>query len=60
MVSLVSMGLSRTTAGIIAGKAANPGMSPLETEDWLFKQNLEGLGISGICIREVEKLRRKK
>jgi superfamily II DNA/RNA helicase len=56
MVSLVGMGLSRTTAGVIARKAANPSMGPSEVEEWLLKQNLEGLGISGICIREVEKL----
>jgi len=59
MVSLVSLGLSRTTAGIIASKAANPGMGQAEAEDWLLKQNLEGMGISGVCIREVEKLWRK-
>ncbi len=59
MVSLISLGLSRTTAGIIAAKAANPGMSQSEAEEWLLKQNLEGMGVSGICIREVEKLWRK-
>jgi hypothetical protein len=60
MVSLISLGLSRTTAGIIADKAANPGMSQQQAEDWLMKQNLEGLGVPGICIREVEKLWSKK
>ena len=60
MVSLISMGLSRTTAGIIAGKAVDPGMNQYEAENWLLSQNLEGLGISGICIREVEKLWKKR
>jgi hypothetical protein len=60
MVSLISMGLSRTTAGVIAGKAVNPAMNQAEAENWLLNQNLEGLGISGICIREVEKIRSKK
>jgi hypothetical protein len=60
MVSLISLGLTRTTAGIIASKAANPGMSPSEAEDWLLKFNLEAAGVPGICIREIDKLWTKK
>jgi hypothetical protein len=56
MVSLISLGLSRTSAGIIARKAAFQSMTPTETEDWLMKFNLEAAGVPGICIREVEKL----
>ncbi len=59
MVSLISLGLSRTAAVVIAGKAANPGMNQRQAEAWLLAQNLEGLGVPGVCIREVEKLLHK-
>jgi hypothetical protein len=56
MVSLISLGLSRTAAGIIARKSAFQSMTPSEAEDWLMKFNLEAAGVPGICIREVEKI----
>jgi replicative superfamily II helicase len=56
MVSLITLGLSRTAAGIIARKAAIQNMTPSAAEDWLLKFNLEAAGVPGICIREVEKI----
>lgn len=56
MVSLIGLGLSRTTSGILAEKAANKDMDTRQAETWLLRQNLEGMGVPGICIREVEKL----
>jgi hypothetical protein len=56
MVSLIGLGLSRTTSGILADKAVNKDMDTRQAEAWLLRQNLEGLGVPGICMREVEKL----
>ena len=56
MVSLIGLGLSRTTSGILAEKAVNKEMDTHSAEAWLLRQNLEGMGVPGICIREVEKL----
>jgi hypothetical protein len=55
-VSLIGLGLSRTTSGILAEKAVNTEMDTRQAEAWLQRQNLEGMGVPGVCIREVEKV----
>ncbi len=56
MVSLIGLGLTRTTAGVVAGRAANTEMSRPDAERWLRRQNWAGSGLSPIFIREIEQV----
>lgn len=56
MVSLISCGLSRTTAKILNDKAQNKTMNRQEVLEWIKRQNLEGLNISPICIKEINRI----
>lgn len=56
MVSFIGVGLSRTTAGILASKTVNKDMGSKEALSWIMKQNLEGIGVPVICIKEINKI----
>lgn len=58
MVSLVGLGLSRTSAGILTDHAVNKDMTRPEVERWLRQQKLEAMSVSGIIIREIRRLLR--
>jgi DEAD/DEAH box helicase len=60
MVSLIGLGLSRTTAGILSDLSPKSDMDTPLAKAWLQRQNLEGLGVPAICIREVQKMMLKK
>jgi hypothetical protein len=56
MISLVGMGLSRTSASILTDRAVNKDMARPEVEKWLRHQDLEAMGLSGIVFRETKRL----
>lgn len=56
MVSLIGVGLSRTTAAILTSKNANKDMDRDQAHEWITRQNLEEMGINNICIREINKV----
>ena len=56
MVSLIGLGLTRTTAGVVADRAFRPDMDRMETERWLRQQPWESMVISPICVREIQQL----
>jgi len=56
MVSLIGLGLSRITAGILADKTVNKEMDRSGALDWLKRQNLRALNVPGVCIKEVGEL----
>jgi hypothetical protein len=53
MVSLIGLGLTRTTAGVVADRAFRSDMDRAEAERWLRQQPWESMGISPICVREI-------
>lgn len=53
MVSLLSLGVSRTTAGLISAKAVSQDLGRTEVEQWLLREKWEESGLSPICIREL-------
>ncbi|HZH15047.1 MAG TPA: hypothetical protein VE057_11895 [Archangium sp.] len=59
MVSLIGLGLSRTTAGILAEKSVNKELDTRAAEDWLKGKDFAAMGVPEICIHELEKIRRK-
>ncbi|WP_084609503.1 DEAD/DEAH box helicase [Archangium violaceum] len=56
MVSLISIGLSRTTAGIMSALAPRQSMDRPEVLQWLGRQNLQALGLPNLCIREIQRV----
>lgn len=56
MVSFISLGLSRTTAGILSEKTVNKDMDRTHTLIWIKNQNLASLGVPQVCIREILKV----
>jgi hypothetical protein len=56
MVSLIGLGLTRTTAGVVADRAFRSDMDRAEAERWLGQQPWESMGISPICVREIRQL----
>jgi hypothetical protein len=56
MVSLISIGLSRTTAGILSELAPRQSMDRPQVLQWLERQNLEALGLPTLCIKEIRRI----
>lgn len=56
MISLVGLGLSRTTAGLVAGRASNLNMDRPEALRWLSRQPWDTADISPICVREIRRV----
>ncbi|HBO2745114.1 DEAD/DEAH box helicase [Pseudomonas aeruginosa] len=59
MISLMALGLSRSTAESIADYAIDKDMSVVEAKAWLSDFDLVGLDISPICTREILVLRER-
>ena len=55
MVSLMGIGLSRTTAHLLSSMTPNKGMSSFEALDWLKQLRLESIDLPAVCIREIRK-----
>ncbi|OFZ50403.1 MAG: hypothetical protein A2381_13480 [Bdellovibrionales bacterium RIFOXYB1_FULL_37_110] len=58
MVNFIGLGLSRTTSSILNDKCARKDMTSSDCLAWLKKSNLVGMGISKICIDEINKILR--
>jgi hypothetical protein len=56
MVNLIGLGVSRTAAGILTGKAANKEMTRPQAEQWLRTRNWETLDVSAIVLRDVVRI----
>ncbi|MEM7540515.1 MAG: DEAD/DEAH box helicase [Pseudomonadota bacterium] len=54
MVNLIGLGLSRTTAEVLADKAANKSMDRQQTQRWLRRRPLDQMDIPDICRREID------
>jgi hypothetical protein len=52
-VSLIGLGLSRTTAMLLNEIAPNKDMSRQEATDWLRRQNLNTLPVPEVSLREI-------
>jgi hypothetical protein len=53
MISLISMGISRTGASILANHAPRTNMDFAEVSNWIKRQNLSQLGLPKALISEV-------
>ncbi len=53
MVSMIGMGLSRTTAVVLSRIVVDKNMDRKQVMEWLKQRDLETLDISPICIREI-------
>jgi hypothetical protein len=56
MISLMALGLSRTSAESLAEYITDKDMSVEQVRNWLVAQNVERLDISPICIKEIQDL----
>lgn len=56
MISLIGLGISRTSAGLLTQKATKTGMDEREAEQWLRNQNLKALDIPDTVINEVKRI----
>ena len=56
MMSMMGLGLSRTTAYLLSEKAVNPDMDQGLAQAWIHRQDLEQLDISPIAISEVHRV----
>lgn len=56
MISLMALGLSRTTAEALSEYVTNKDLDVPASREWLRAQNFEQLDISAICLREVNAL----
>ncbi|MBW3569498.1 MAG: DEAD/DEAH box helicase [Gemmatimonadetes bacterium] len=56
MVNFIGIGVSRTAAGILTGKAANKEMTRPEVERWLRTQNWNTADVSNIVLRDVMRI----
>lgn len=59
MVSLIGLGLTRTTAGILAKRSVNSDLGRIDAARWLRAQNLEGSGMPSLVLREVSETLRQ-
>ncbi len=57
MVNFIGLGLSRTTAGLLANKASNTNMDREKAMNWLLKQNLDAYDFPAICMEEINALK---
>ncbi len=56
MVSMIGMGLSRTTAVVLSRIVVDKNMDRKQVMEWLKRSNLETLDISPLCLREVHEM----
>ncbi|BDG08580.1 DEAD/DEAH box helicase [Anaeromyxobacter paludicola] len=57
MVNLVGLGLSRTTASVVAQRSVNQDMTRVEAKKWLAAEPWDRVGLSPIFVREIERVK---